>query len=590
MVKRKQPENDAAIFSMGMGSQMGIGSQMGMIQKVVAQTVEIKDYFSEKGISPFMKNEITIMDLPICCLNDNIDNGIIREIYFSKEKDKYIRIIPSADPRSISNKVPQAFDGKILDAIFKLATDNNNQTIITDFPALEELAGIPSNNRERVRDSLERWRNCRYEFYNTFYKGSDGNVYRGNLSLNFLSLLFIGSKEELQTATLTQDEKDSCWARFSGNKKISLVVVLKLDDDIYKNLHHKSGWLAVNYNILRSFKDKNEMVARFLYKILLKWGGNEKRKNPKWNNKLLVNCCNIAASLGLDLKSANIGKTLSSIKTAAGIVKEKGVLIENFKILPTKPKQPLSESVIEFSFKPGVFDKNKAIERQQTTLDEYLTDSQTKQPGKNNRAAGGGFSADVENLFQKIPEKERSENPEKEVKNEINEALQNGKDADYIILCIYYAVLRQKKGFFKAFKKAIKDNLVEKEKINPEKLNAEFQELKEKRKQEANKPKTEKEIEKAYNEAYKAAATEKYQNMSDAEKAALHVELENSGKKPCDFDKYSILRIAKDLEKDFENEFFKSYACPSDAPEYKKISIKAYNAGYSPAIDRKYFI
>lgn len=669
MVKRKQPENDAIIFSMGaqMGadSQMGMDSQMGTIEKVIARTETIKDYSSEKESSALIKYEITFMDAPLCSLNNNVEDGEIITVVFSKEKNKYMRIIPDNDPRSRSYKVPQAFADKILSAIFKKATDSNSRIIITDFPELARLAGVdPDKAYNDIEDSLQRLRNSRYEFYNMFYVGINGKVRPGNLSLNILSSLFVGPKEGLQTAELTRKEKDLCQSVFS-QKKVKKFIVLKLADEIYDNLHCKSGWLSVNHKILLALKGKNETAARFLYRTLLKWGGDENRTNLNWNNKLLVDCRDIAASLGLDWEGANVSKTLSSIKKAADIlkekefeaapdIKEKGVLIEDFKILPTKPKQPLSESVIEFHFKPGVFNKNKAIENEQTDIfdkiiqpildkipaefqtdnvkqllkkacenkgfdfanstveyvlkqkpgnvEAYLADalskgyaitaatknadSQTKQQGKNNKAAAGGFSADVEKLFQEIPKKERSENPDR-IKGTINKYVKkNG--ADYVEKGIYYAVLNvgincKTDNFPVFFERVLKKNEAASE--NPETLKAQFQKLLEKREQEANKPKTEKEIEKAYNEELKAAATEKYKSMSDAEKAALHEKLEGSGKEPCDFDKFSIWEIAKDLEKEARK--ISSYS--PDAPDYEKTLKDASDAGYKIKINHKYF-
>jgi len=123
-------------------------------------------------------------ELPFFTTNNKILTATAMKYIFSDKKDIYLKVVPSSDPHSISNKIPQEFDYKIYKAIQKVAQREKSNIIIITIHGLLQEAGIgrSTNNYRRAKDAIERLKDTTYTLNGCYYNAKLG---KGNLNEKF---------------------------------------------------------------------------------------------------------------------------------------------------------------------------------------------------------------------------------------------------------------------------------------------------------------------------------------------------------------------------------------------------------------------
>jgi hypothetical protein len=283
--------------------------------------------------SELIKYEFNMIELPFFTKDCNIDDGKARKYIFSEKNKSYMMITPSGAPGLISNKIPQEFDEKIFYGILKLSREQNSQEVITDYFTLAKVSGVNYNHLERIKDSIQRLRNCKIEFNNLFYNAASKGKMDGNQDFNILQ-----GKEEYtfkETQKLSHEKKEH-YRKYFRNSKINEILVLTLANKVYNNIEHK-GFLYFNQKELLEI---DNATARKLFLLVTKWHGWEKTDTIKRS------CRFLASRIPLSWEKSNIPGTVNVIEKAAAILKRKN-LITDFILTRNKP---LANSYVEFFF------------------------------------------------------------------------------------------------------------------------------------------------------------------------------------------------------------------------------------------------
>ena len=512
-------------------------------EKTISRVEETENYSLDQEMdleknADLIKYEFNTIELPFFTKDKNIGDGVIRRYIFSEKENKYMRVIPDNDPTKISNKIPQEFDEKIFYGILRLAKEQKRQAVITDYFTLASVSNVPYSKFERIKDAIERLRDCRYEFNNIFYEADKREIKRGTLfSINILSSALIITFEKMQDVNeLTQAERD-LYRPYFRNKKISEILVLTLAPEIYRNLENKHGFLYINYNTLL---DIDNPTTRKLYVLITKWHGWENK------NKIRRSCRFIASRLPLSWEDANISKSISYIEASAAFLKETNLI---FDYVLTKTK-PLTDSYIDFYFgkeTSPLIEYNKRAASITTgqenividSVDDFLEDD--RQATIFDIAAA---AADVENLLLEVPEAERTES----IKRLLEKFVSNG--VEYVKSNILYTNANRPENYPGYLARALADDYAATER---EKAELKAKQEREKKEREA----AAAAAEKARKEELQRRAVEKYESMTEEEKAAFHAELQKeiSFKYAIDFfqgdiSRMAIVRIASNLEKE----------------------------------------
>lgn len=504
--------------------------------QLVKITTESIDYDLDSDLETngdLIKYEFNMIELPFFSKDKKVNDGVAKQYVFSGKKNQYMKVIPSGDPDLISNKIPQEFDEKIFYGILKLSKEQNSDVVITDYFTLAKVAGVPYKNKERIEDSIQRLRRCVFELNNLFYSSEESGISREKKDFNILQDLEIYDLDRVMN--LKDVAKKELYQKYFRNSKIDNILVLTLSKRIYANITNKA-FLYFNQQDLLNI---DNATARKLYILISKWQGWEKK------NQIRRSCRFIASRLPLSWEKASITGTIYSIDSAAALLKDKG-LISDYFLTKTKP---IADSFIDFYFgneKNRVLEYNRRAASITTGQENIVIDSvddflNEKQSTIFDIAAA---AADVENLLREVPEAERTDSVKKLLEKFAS------KGSDYIKSNILYTNANCPENYPGYLARALAEDFaaVEREKA----------ELKAKQEQE----KKEREAaaaaaEKARKEELQRRAAEKYENMSEEEKVALHKELR---RKPFfdmllnslggDISKAAIFQIAFDLEKE----------------------------------------
>ena len=323
--------------------------------------------------SELIKYEFNMIELPFFTKDKNVGDGKAKKYIFSEKDKSYMKITPSGDTELLSNKIPQEFDEKIFYGILKLSREQDSKTVITDYFTLAKVSGVHYNDMKRIKDSIQRLRNCKIEMNNLFYNATLKSKMDGNQDFNILQDKEEYSFKEIQKLS---EEKKEHYRKYFRNSKISEILVMTLADKVYKNIEQK-GFLYFNQKELLGI---NNATARKLFLLITKWQGWQKTPTIKRS------CRFLASRIPLSWEKTNIPGTINVIEKAVNLLKGKN-LINNFVLSRTKP---LSNSYIEFYFNDTdsrLFDYNfKAAGVTtgheglviNTVTDEFLDDRQTE--------------------------------------------------------------------------------------------------------------------------------------------------------------------------------------------------------------------
>lgn len=156
---------------------------------------EYNDYRERKPV----KYELNLINLPFFLSNKNIDSSIVKNYIFSETES--MRVIPSKNPKMISNKIPQEFDEKVFFGILQLSEMQGSNTVVTDYLKIAQSAGVSYHNLQRIKDSVERLANTVFEFNNVFICAGRGIC--NELSFSLISSFSLAKKGNKNILTLT---------------------------------------------------------------------------------------------------------------------------------------------------------------------------------------------------------------------------------------------------------------------------------------------------------------------------------------------------------------------------------------------------
>lgn len=448
-----------------------------------------------------IKYEFNLIELPFFTKDKTVGDGVAKQYNFSKNKEQYMRVVPSGDPRLISNKIPQEFDEKIFYGILKLSKEQNSDVVITDYFTLAKVSGVLYKNKERITDSIQRLRRCTFELNNLFYTSENSEISRGRKEFNILQDL---EEYDLKRVMSLKDAaQKELYQKYFRNSKIDCILVMTLSKRIYSNITNK----AFLYFNQQDLLDIDNATARKLYLLLTKWHGWEKK------NQIRRSCRFIASRLPLSWEKASITGTIYSIESSAALLKKKN-LLSDFLLIKTKP---IADSYIDFYFggetnKVLEYNKRAAVTTGQENIvidsvDDFLQDD-------TQATIFDVFDLEPEfqEMFNKLPDSKQTDS----VKRIIEKFAHKG--VEYVKSNLDYSLENSSDNFPAYLNKALSEDYTadqrQQEEIKREK------ERKRKEKEEA-----EKAAEKAENERLQNEAVKIYENMSDEEKAAFHEKL-----------------------------------------------------------------
>ena len=507
--------------------------------QVLRITTESIDYDldSDKELennSKLIKYEFNMIELPFFSKDKKVNDGVAKQYVFSGKKNQYMKVIPSGDPGLISNKIPQEFDEKIFYGILKLSKDQNSDVVITDYFTLAKVSNVQYKHIERIKDSIERLRTCRFELNNLFYASEESGISHEKKDFNILQDLEIYDLKKVMN--LKDVAKKELYQKYFRNSKIDNILVLTLSKRIYANITNKA-FLYFNQQDLLNI---DNATARKLYILISKWQGWEKK------NQIRRSCRFIASRLPLSWEKASITGTIYSIDSAAALLKDKG-LISDYFLTKTKP---IADSFIDFYFgneKSRVLEYNRRAASITTGQENIVIDSVDDFLNSDDRQATifdiPAANAEITALFEKIPEAERTDSVKKLLEKFAS------KGSDYIKSNILYTNANCPENYPGYLARALAEDYAATER---EKAELKAQQEKEKKEREA----AAAAAEKARKEELQRKAAAKYESMTEEEKAEFHDKLK---RKPFfemfldslggDMSKAAIFLIASDLEK-----------------------------------------
>ncbi len=380
--------------------------------------------------SELIKYEFNMIELPFFTKDKNVGDGKAKKYIFSEKDKSYMKITPSGDTDLISNKIPQEFDEKIFYGILKLSREQDSKTVITDYFTLAKVSGVHYNDMKRIKDSIQRLRNCKIEMNNLFYNATIKGKMDGNQDFNILQ-----DKEEYTFKEMQKlpEEKKEQYRKYFRNSKISEILVMTLADKVYNNIE-KKGFLYFNQKELLEI---NNATARKLFLLITKWQGWEKKLSIKRS------CRFLASRIPLSWEKTNIPGTINVIESAVNQLKSKN-LISNFVLSRTKP---LSNSYVEFYFNDTgsrLYDYNYKAAGITTGHEGLVIDAVTDEflDERQMSLFPGNISEDEFNgIMQLLPEKHRTG-----VNEDILKTF-TAKGKEYLISSIEYAKKNCKENF-----------------------------------------------------------------------------------------------------------------------------------------------
>ena len=506
-----------------------------------AREIEEFEYQLESDASlDLIKYEFNLIELPFFTKDKKVRENVSRRYIFSENES--MLLTPSAKDGVISHKILQEFDEKIFYGILRLAREQKSGKIITDYYSLAKISGVDYHRfLERIKDSVERLSEVDIEFNNLFYDARFKRKVKGKDHFRLLQRARIYKFDDIvdlnSDIDLDESERETC-KKYFFKRRMSEILILELANHIYSNMANK-GFLAFSHSNLLLIDNS---TARKLYVLITKWHGYD-LKNAAKSNSLIRDCKFIASRIPLSWQtSTNIRDSIDSIESAAEILKSQS-LIKDYVLTKTKP---LSDSVIEFVFYPSndVISKYNVLAASQITGQE---DSRIVRINDEMQATIfdiASAAADVENLFREIPEAERTESLKKLLEKFAT------KGSSYIKSNILYTNANCPENYPGYLARALAEDYAATER--------EKAELKAKREKEKKERETAAAAaEKARKEELQRRAVEKYESMTEEEKAALFAELQKNknafklgmGLFNNDISQLAISKIYTDLEK-----------------------------------------
>lgn len=513
-----------------------VSSSSFQVLPIVTESVDY-DLDDDKELtnnSDLIKYEFNLIELPFFTKDKTIGDGVAKQYNFSKNKEQYMRVVPSGDPHLKSNKIPQEFDEKIFYGIMKLSKEQNSDVVITDYFTLAKVSGVLYKNKERINDSIQRLRTCRFELNNLFYTAENSEIARERKDFNILQDL---EEYDLKRVLNLKDvAKKELYRKYFRNSKIDCILVMTLSKRIYSNITNKA-FLYFNQQHLLEI---DNATARKLYLLITKWQGWEKK------NQIRRSCRFIASRIPLSWeKKTNVPGTIKCIDSAAALLKSKN-LISDYFLAKTKP---IEDSYIDFYFNGEtnkVIEYNRRAASAHTTGQENIVINSVENDFIDDRQATifdiFDFAPEIKELFDKLPEEQKTDSVKK-----IFEKFA-AKGFDYVKSNVDYALEKCSDNFPAYLNMALKEDFAADQRQKAE-IKREMQ------RQQKEKEAAAAAAEKAENDRLQSEAAKIYENMSSEEKAALHetiksghffeMQLEHFGT----IDRIAIFQIANGLKK-----------------------------------------
>ena len=262
-----------------------------------------------------IKYELNLIEFPIFSKDRSIKEHTSKKYVFSEKNNEYLTITPSANREHLTKKILQEFDEQIFYGLMRIYEETGERQIISNYPEILKISGIKykGENKERVKDSLERMKGCSIVFNSCFFMKEEGKSIRETKEINLLSSLRV----------ISIDDKNARFYKTAFEKHANLkeIFVATLNEDLVKNLDNKLH----KYFKIEDLTEINNATARKIYIMLTKWKHWQKDNPMRRTSRFL------ASRIPLSWKKSNISQTIKSLEKACTHLKELGK-IQDFKI------------------------------------------------------------------------------------------------------------------------------------------------------------------------------------------------------------------------------------------------------------------
>lgn len=293
---------------------------------------------NEKSFFDFVNYDYNMIGLPIFTVDRQVSDFTGRRYVFSEKEEKYIRIIPDTSPDRISNKILQEIDEKIFSVLLRLAEQQKNQFVITDYYSLANIAGLKyTAYLRRIKDSIERLRGCSLVCNNVLYdaKFSGGINLAKDYYFNLIAsteILEFSDRKKIDSSSCNDEYYKRIYDYMEHKKNLKTVLILQINDLFFSNIRH-GYFMTLNKSLIFSLN----AVARKLFLLI--------KQQQILENKKSFACSFIASRMPLSWHgSSYIKASIDSIERAAETLKTRG-LIGDYTLTRTKP---LKNSYIDF--------------------------------------------------------------------------------------------------------------------------------------------------------------------------------------------------------------------------------------------------
>lgn len=291
---------------------------------------------NESSFFDFVNYDYNMIGLPIFTVDRQVPDFTGRRYVFSEKEEKYMRIVPDADPTKISNKILQEIDEKIFSVLLRLAEQQKNKFVITDFYTLANIAGLKyTAYLRRIKDSIERLQGCSLVFNNVLYDAECGGINPGMNDFNLIAsteILEFSDRKKIDSSSCNDEYYKRIYEYMEHKKNLKKVLVLQINNTFFSNIQH-GYFMTLNKNLIFSLN----AVARKLFLLI--------KQQQILENKKSFACSFIASRMPLSwLGSSYIKASIDSIEKAAETLKTRG-LIGDYTLTRTKP---LKNSYIDF--------------------------------------------------------------------------------------------------------------------------------------------------------------------------------------------------------------------------------------------------
>gem|GEM_PF-5615575 len=308
--------------------------------------------------------ELNLVEMPIFSKNKQVKDAQAMKYVFDERSDEYMRVVPSADPNMISNKIPQEFDEQIFYGLMRLTRKTGKMRIISDYPNLLNCSHIQSRsgkNLLRAKDSLQRLKHSAYVFNQCYYdpvaKANGADFIKRTKHLNLINSLETVTFEKFHTMK-DGNEKSELGYHFGRHGNIREIFIVTLNEDLVKNLELKSFKYFKQEDLLAI----ENAVTRKLYIMLTKWRHWEKKAVITRRVKFL------ASRIPLSWKENSIRSTIQSLLQACEDLKSSAKIADYH----FHNDGGHRSSTIDFCFLRDNLDSVNAIYGTETTGHEQL--------------------------------------------------------------------------------------------------------------------------------------------------------------------------------------------------------------------------